>query len=261
MNEALVSRLADELFSALRSGRSVAPLTERFPHINIENAYCISDRFLARRLNDGETLIGRKIGFTSARLQQQLGVSEPSHGYLTNRMRHESGEEIPISGSLIQPRIEGEIAFILKQDLCGPHVTAEQVIEATEAVVPCFEIVDSRVRDWRIKAQDSIADNASCGLVVVGEPVAGVQGLDLIDCRVMIQKNDQPAEFGSGAQALGSPAGCVAWLANRLGQAGGRLRAGELIISGALVPAAPVSAGDSFRLAIEGLGGVDVRFM
>jgi 2-oxopent-4-enoate/cis-2-oxohex-4-enoate hydratase len=175
-------------------------------------------------------------------------------------MRHESGEEIPLSGSLIQPRIEGEIAFILKQDLCGPHVTAEEVIEATEAVVPCFEIVDSRIRDWRIKAQDSIADNASCGLVVVGDPVAGVQGLDLVDCRVVMQKNGQRAEFGSGAQALGSPAGCVAWLANRIGQIGGRLQAGELIISGALVPAVPVSAGDFFKLEIEGLGGVDVSF-
>ncbi len=250
----------DELFDALRTRITVAPLTERFADITIDDAYHISRRILARRQQGGERLVGKKIGVTSRAVQDMLDVRQPDFGYLTHAMQ--TGVEMPIGERLIQPRAEGELAFILARDLQGPGVSADDVLAATDRVLACFEIVDSRVHDWRIRIEDTIADNASSGLFVVADEGVGPYDVDLVNCRMRVTKNGALLSEGRGtASDIGSPQGCVAWLANTLGAFGIPLRAGEVILSGSLVPLEPVQVGDEMRCEIEGVGAVDVRFV
>ena len=247
----------DELFTALRERAVVAPLTERFPDITIDDAYHVSRRLLDRREADGEWVVGKKIGVTSEPVQTMLGVFQPDFGWLTNRMRY--GRMMPISEQLIQPRAEAEIAFVLSKELKGPGVTPEDVLAATATVHACFEVVDSRIRDWKIKIQDTVADNASSGLFVMGEGVSPV-GIDLEAVEVTVHKNGRFLSSGFGRAALGSPLKAVAWLANTLGEFGVALRAGEVVLSGSLVPLEPVKAGDAMRASIPGIGDVEVVF-
>ncbi len=256
-----IQQLGDELFSALRTREMIEPPTEREPAITIDDAYHISLRLVERRVADGERIIGKKIGVTSKAVQNMLNVHQPDFGYLTDRMVYGNGDEMPISEQLIQPRAEGEIAFILKKDLSGPGVTNADVLAATEAVMPCFEIVDSRIRDWKIKIQDTVADNASCGLFVLGDRAVGPRKVDLATVGMVVEKNGQIISTGAGAAALGSPVNCVAWLANTLGRFDIPLKAGEVILSGSLVPLEPVVAGDFMRVEIGGIGSASVRFV
>ncbi len=249
--------LGDELYEALRSRTTVEPLISRFPELTIEDAYHISRRILARRIEDGERLIGKKIGVTSPAVQNMLGVHQPDFGYLTDTMVF-SGE-MPVSELLIQPRAEGEIAFTLARDLVGPGITAADVLAATATVHPCFEVVDSRIRDWKIGIVDTIADNASSGLFVVGEGVSP-DGVDFEECAMEVHKNGELLSTGKGSAALGSPLNAVAWLANTLGGFGIPLKAGEIILSGSLVPLEPVQAGDHMRVSIVGIGTTEVQF-
>ncbi|NLW05374.1 MAG: 2-oxopent-4-enoate hydratase, partial [Pseudomonadaceae bacterium] len=235
--------------------------TERFSGITIEDAYNISMRMLERRLAAGEHIIGKKIGVTSKAVQTMLGVGQPDFGYLTNKMAFSQGEEMPISSQLMQPKAEGEIAFILKKDLMGPGVTNADVLAATDFVMPCFEVVDSRIESWEIKIQDTVADNASCGLFILGNNAVDPRKVDLATCGMVVEKNGSIISTGAGAAALGSPVNCVAWLANTLGHFGIPLKAGEVILSGSLVPLVPVKAGDFMSLNIGGIGGASVRFV
>ncbi|MCB9683233.1 MAG: fumarylacetoacetate hydrolase family protein [Alphaproteobacteria bacterium] len=247
----------DALYAALRARTVVDPLTVQDPSITIDDAYHVSRRILERRLDDGERLVGKKIGVTSRAVQDMLGVHQPDFGYLTDAM-HGDGE-LPISRLLIQPRAEGEIAFVLGRDLVGPGVTPEQALAAIDTAHACFEIVDSRIRDWRIAIQDTVADNASSGLFVMG-PGVRPHGLDLTAVRLVVHKNGRKLSEGVGAAALGSPLICVAWLANTLGAYGIPLRAGEIVLSGSLVPLEPVVAGDHMHVEVEGLGATEVVF-
>ncbi|MEX0730552.1 MAG: 2-oxopent-4-enoate hydratase [Aquisalimonadaceae bacterium] len=260
MNQEKIQQYGDELYTALRQRSAVAPLTEREPAITIEDAYHISNRMLARRQQDGEQVIGKKIGVTSKAVQTMLDVYQPDFGYLTDRMVYANGDEIPVSDTMIAPRAEGEIAFILKHDLIGPGVTCAQVLAATECVMPCFEIVDSRIRDWKIRIQDTVADNASCGAFVLGDAALSPRRIDLTTCGMVMEKNGEIVATGAGAAALGSPVNCVAWLANTLGAFGIPLKAGEVILSGSLVPLIPVTAGDYVHVSVGGLGTASVRF-
>ncbi len=260
MNDASIERLASELYTALRERTPVSPLTERHPELTLASAYAISERLLARRLEDGERVVGKKIGVTSKAVQQMLDVHQPDFGYLTDAMVYTNEDSIPISTTLMQPRAEGEIAFILKRDLTGPGVTVAEVLRATECVMPCFEIVDSRVADWKIRIEDTVADNASCGLLVLGDQAVSPHAVDLTTCGMVVHKNGRLLSTGAGAAALGSPLNCVTWLANTLGQFGVPLKAGEVILSGSLVPLEPVVAGDHMTLAIGGIGTASVRF-
>ncbi len=261
MDDKRIQQLGDELFSALRTREMIEPLTGREPGITIDDAYHISLRLVERRVADGERIIGKKIGVTSKAVQNMLNVHQPDFGYLTDRMVYGNGDEMPISEQLIQPRAEGEIAFILKKDLSGPGVTNADVLAATEAVMPCFEIVDSRIRDWKIKIQDTVADNASCGLFVLGDRAVDPRKVDLATVGMVVEKNGQIISTGAGAAALGSPVNCVAWLANTLGRFDIPLKAGEVILSGSLVPLEPVVAGDFMRVEIGGIGSASVRFV
>ena len=256
-----IAALGDELFTALRQSRVLEPLTNRHPEISIEEAYRVSLHLLARREASGERLIGKKIGVTSKPVQDMLGVFQPDFGFLTDAMQVEDGATVSLQrAGLIQPRAEGEIAFMLKSDLQGPGVTREDVLAATAWVAPCFEIVDSRIRDWKIKIQDTVADNASCGVFVIGAQHSDPRALDLAAASMQMWKNDEPAGAGLGAAVQGHPAEAVAWLANTLGAFGIPFKAGELILSGSLAPLVPARAGDRFTMQIEGLGGCSIAF-
>lgn len=251
---------ARQLFDALRGRRTLAPLIERDPALTIDDAYAISLRTLALRQAEGERVVGKKIGVTSKAVQDMLGVHQPDFGFLTDRMWIEGA--ISIAGHrLIQPRAEAEIAFILRDSLQGPGVSAEQVIAATESIAPCFEIVDSRIADWKIGIIDTIADNASCGVFVLGEARMSPRGLDLPALRVTVTKNGAPLSEGYGSAVQGSPAEAVAWLANTLGRHGVTLDAGDVILSGSLVPLAPARAGDVFEMELHGVGDCVARFV
>ena len=184
MDELQICALGDELYQALRSHTTVAPLTDRVADITIEDAYHISLHLLNRRVeSDGEILVGKKIGVTSAPVQEMLGVFQPDFGFLTDAMQYEDGAAIEIAGNLIQPRAEGEIAFRLKSDLVGPGVTELDVLNATATIMPCFEIVDSRIDAWKIKIQDTVSDNASCGVYTLGSNEVDPRSIDLPQSR------------------------------------------------------------------------------
>jgi 2-oxopent-4-enoate/cis-2-oxohex-4-enoate hydratase len=261
MEDIKIDQYGDELHSALRQRRMVEPLTEREPQITIADAYKVSLRLLARRQADGEVVIGKKIGVTSKAVQNMLGVHRPDFGYLTDRMVYSNGDDVAVSEEMIQPRAEGEIAFILNRDLTGPGVTNADVMAATAGVMACFEIVDSRIRNWEIKIQDTIADNASCGVFVLGNALVDPHDVDLTTCGMVLEKNGEIVATGAGAAALGSPVNAVAWLANTLSEYGIGLRAGEVILSGSLAPLIPVVAGDSMHMRIGGIGSAAVRFV
>ena len=255
-----IEQFGDALYDAMITRETIDPLTEQAPGIQVEDAYQISLRMLERRTAAGEHVIGKKIGVTSKAVMDMLEVYQPDFGFLTDRMMFSTGAEVPASTEMIQPRAEGEIAFILKDRLAGPGVTNADVLAATDFVMPCFEIVDSRIHDWKIKIQDTISDNASCGVVVMGDRAVKPTDVDLSTCGMVVELNGESISTGAGAAALGSPVNSVTWLANTLGSFGIELEAGEVILSGSLVPLQPVKAGDNMHLAIGGIGQCSVRF-
>jgi 2-oxopent-4-enoate/cis-2-oxohex-4-enoate hydratase len=251
MHHAQIPTLGDELFNALRERRTVAPLSTRYPALTIDQAYGISLHLLKRREAEGERVIGKKIGVTSKPVQDMLDVRQPDFGFLTDRMQIKDDAVISFTRHvMIQPRAEGEIAFMLKADLQGPGVTREQVLAATAWVAPCFEIVDSRIENWKIRIQDTVADNASCGVFVIGAQHTDPATLDLAAVQMQMWKNGEQ----------GHPAEAVAWLANTLGAYDIPFKAGEIILSGSLAPLVPAAPGDRFRMEVQGLGGCSVRF-
>lgn len=260
MNTELQEKLGDELYEALSQRRVLEPLSTRYPDISIADAYAVQQHMLARRIAAGERVVGKKIGVTSKAVMDMLGVFQPDFGWLTDGMVFNEGEAVSAS-SLIQPKAEGEIAFLLKKTLQGPGVTAADVLAATEGVMACFEIVDSRIRDWKIKIQDTVADNASCGVFVLGDRLVDPRDVDLATCGMVLEKNGEIVATGAGAAALGHPANAVAWLANTLGAHGIALEAGEVVLSGSLAAMVPVKAGDNLRVIIGGIGSCSVRFV
>jgi 2-oxopent-4-enoate/cis-2-oxohex-4-enoate hydratase len=261
MHPHIISTLGDELFVALRQRSTVTPLTSRHPDITVDDAYRISLHMLRLREAAGERVVGKKIGVTSKAVQDMLGVFQPDFGFLTDSMQMADDATVSLSkAGLIHPRAEGEIAFVLHSDLQGPGVTREDVLAATAWVAPCFEIVDSRVRDWKIKIQDTVADNASCGVFVIGQRHTDPRSLDLAAVSMQMWKNEVPAGSGLGSAVQGHPAEAVAWLANTLGSLGIPFKAGEIILSGSLAPLVSAVAGDRFTMQIEGLGGCSIQF-
>lgn len=260
MNDSTLEALGDALHEAQRAGRTVEPLTARYAGLGVDAAYRIQQRVLARRLAEGERVIGKKVGVTSQAVMDMLGVGEPDFGWLTDAMLAPHGGTIS-AARLIQPKAEGEIAFVLKRRLQGPGIGVAEVLAATECLLPCIEVVDSRIQDWRIRIGDTVADNASCGMVVLGDRAVSPLGFDLHSCGMVLEKNGEVVATGAGAAALGSPANAVAWLANTLGRLGLALESGEVVLSGALAAMCPVAKGDHVRVSIGGLGGCAVRFV
>lgn len=259
MDQKLINGLGDELHCALVSREAVEPLTSRHPDITIDDAYRIQQRMISHRLDKGERIVGKKIGVTSKAVMSMLGVGQPDFGYMLDGMAYPEGQAVDI-GTLIQPKAEGEIAFVMKRDVMGPGVTAAEILAATEGVMVCFEIVDSRIRDWKIKIQDTVADNASCGGFVLGNCLVDVRKADLVTCGMVLEKNGEVVVTGAGAATMNSPVNAMVWLANTLGRLGIPLKAGEVVLSGALGAMVPVGAGDQLRVSIGGIGGCAIRF-
>ena len=261
MTSEKIQHYGDALYTALTTRQTIAPLTESEPGITIEDAYGIQLRMIERRLAaTGETVIGKKIGVTSRVVMDMLNVDQPDFGHLTSGMVYGDGDAIPVD-TLISPRAEGEIAFVLKHDLAGPGISNADVLRATEYVLPCFEIVDSRIRDWKIRIQDTVADNASSGVFVLGDAAVDPRKIDLSVVGMTLEKNGEVLATGAGAAALGHPLNAVTWLANTLGQLGMTLKAGEVILSGSLAAMLPVKAGDNLRMTLGGIGSASVRFI
>ncbi|HEY0002040.1 MAG TPA: fumarylacetoacetate hydrolase family protein [Actinoplanes sp.] len=255
----LIDRFAAELHRAVAERQPIEPLTDRAPELSVEDAYAIQTRVIDRRVAAGARTVGHKIGLTSRPMQQLLGVAEPDFGVLLDDMVVEDGEEIALD-TLLQPRVEAELAFVMERDLAGPGVTTARALTAVAGVLPAIEVVDSRVADWRIKLVDTVADNASSGLLVVGGRMRRAEELDLRLLGVVVTRNGELLDTGAGAAALGNPARCVAWLANKLGSLGAGLRAGDIVLPGAVHKMVPVRPGDVFRAEFSRLGAVTARF-
>lgn len=260
MNREEISRYGSLLYRALVDRLPVDPITQSAPDMTIEDAYQIQQEMIAQRLNQtGERIIGKKVGVTSKVVMTMLNVHQPDFGQLTSGMVFDDGASIE-AASLIAPKAEGEIAFLLKRDLLGPGLCNADIMAATEAVMPCFEIVDSRIRDWKIKIQDTVADNASSGVFVVGDAAVDPRKIDLATVGMSLIKNGEVAATGAGAAALGHPVNAVTWLANMLGTLGMPLKAGEIVLSGSLAAMLPVVRGDHLSMHLGGIGSAHVRF-
>lgn len=250
---------ANALLGAYRSRLPIPPLSTTFDGLDLEDAYAIQLSQVDQWLKDGKTVLGHKVGLTSLAVQKQLGVNQPDFGHLTNDMFFLSGE--PISGNqFIQPRVEPEIAFVLKAPLRGPNVTAAEAIRAVDFVLASLEIVDSRIADWKITLTDTVADNASSGGVVLGTRPMKLDEIDLRTLGAVLYKNGRIQHTGAGASVLGSPISSLVWLANTLGRLGTTLEAGEVVIPGAITPMVPAVAGDTITAVFAGLGSVTAQF-
>jgi 2-oxopent-4-enoate/cis-2-oxohex-4-enoate hydratase len=214
---------------------------------------------VARRVAQGERIVGKKVGVTSQAVMNLLKVDQPDFGHLLSGMTYSDGEVISLKNTLL-PRGEGEIAFVLKRDLCGPGLSNADVLRAIECVMPCFELVDSRIRDWNIKIQDTVADNGSSFAFVLGDAAIDPKKIDLTTVGMTLEKNGELIGTGAGAATLGNPVNAVTWLANTLGRYGITLKAGEVILSGSLSVMFPVAPDDAIRMSLGKIGSCSARF-
>lgn len=259
MNDNHHINAAKALRSAAESGEFIAPLSGRYPDFSVEDAYMIQKINTAYRLSAGGRRVGCKIGLTSPAVQKQLGVDQPDFGILFDDMGFEEG--LPISpAKLQQPKIEAEVAFVLGRDLDMESPGLVDVMRAIEFALPALEIVGSRIANWKIALVDTVADNASSSGYVLGSSPRTLAQLDLRDCAMNLQRNGAPASAGNGAACMGNPLNAVVWLARTMQRMGAPLRAGELVLSGALGPMVEVCPGDAFSAEIRGLGAVTALF-
>lgn len=265
MNQENIKQYADMLWQAQFSGLPCKALTEQSSEITIEEAYKIQEINVNRRINEKglfekkASLVGRKIGVTSPAVQEWLQVFEPDYGALLDDMWVGTHSKADIT-KLLQPRVEGEIAFVLKRDIDGSAVTSAQVIAAIDFALPAIEIIDSRIKDWQFKIQDTIADNASCGMFVLGSQPMLLSQINLRNTKMELSKNGEVVSTGGGFACMNNPINAVVWLAKKLSEFGITLKAGEVILSGALGPVSPVIAGDSVVCQIGNVAEVAVNF-
>lgn len=255
-----VAELADALWRAETNRTAIPPITDGISMFSPSDAYAVQRINVTRRLDQGSVVRGRKVGLTSRASQAVLGVTEPTFGVLLSDMFREDGDELAL-GDLLQPRVEAELAFVLSTDLSGPGVTTVTAMRSVDCVVPAIEVGDSRITDWRIRVSDTIADNASSARVVIGPGFAPLTpALDLGHLGVLFYRNGVPIDSGAGAAVMGNPVRALAWLANKLAEYGEFLRAGDVVLAGALHRMVPVRAGDEFCAEFARLGAVGVRF-
>jgi 2-keto-4-pentenoate hydratase len=252
--------IAEKLLTAERQCIPIDPLTNVYPTMTVEDAYRIQLAIVEKKKTDKNKIIGKKIGLTSRAMQRLLNVNEPDYGHLLSNMLLLEGEPC-IRKKLIWPRVEGELAFVLKERLQGPGITPSDVLRATEGIMPAFEIVDSRIRDWKIKLPDTVADNGSSAFLVLGSRMMPVKDLDLRLIGMVLEKNGEVVSTGAGAAVWGNPAAAVAWLANKLSDFGIALEAGEIILSGALTAAEDANEGDVFSVSFDRLGTLSLKFV
>ncbi len=251
--------VAERLLAATRDVEPIEPPSAVYPGFGIDDAYGVQLHQVATRLDEGRVVVGHKVGLTSRAMQQQLGVDEPDYGHLFDDMVH--AESVPIDvDRFISPRIEPEVAFVLREPLRGPGVTVAQAVAAVDFVLPALEIIDSRIRDWRITLADTVADNASSGGVVLGSRPTALADVDLALVGCVLTSGGAVVGTGAGAAVLGSPVNALVWLANTLGRRGVGLEAGQVVLPGSITAAVPVRAGDGVTASFDRLGSVTARF-
>ncbi len=257
-----IETLAQRLDTAWRTHTPIPPITESDGITDVKTAYAIQSHWTNMRLERGERIVGRKIGLTSKAIQEQLGVDEPDYGTLWESSFYPAQNgKVNISASdFLQPRIEGEIAFLIGKPLREPNITPEQILDATEACAMGIEIVASRIADWKIKLVDTIADNASYGGFTLGAWDKRLRETDLGALAMTIHHNGARAAEGLGSAALGHPAISTAWLANKLLEFGVSLEPGDIVISGGITRMLPVKAGDEFTFSLTGQPSLTVSF-
>jgi 2-keto-4-pentenoate hydratase len=250
---------AERLIAAERSRVPCAPVRDLLPDGGIDDGYEVQ-RIVREQTAAGRHLVGRKIGLTSPAVQQQMGVDTPDFGVLFADMAYGDCQPIPYE-RLMQPRVEAEVAFVLGRDLPERMVTVADVLRATDFVVPAIEVVDSRIENWDISILDTVADNASSGLFVLGAAPRSLRDIDdLRDARMTLTDGSSVRSSGTGAACLGHPVNAVVWLANALAARGEPLQAGEVVLSGSLGALVPVEPGACYEAAITGLGSVRAVF-
>lgn len=254
-----IAQAADLLWAASQSGTPCDPVRTLLADGDLDAAYAVQEINTKRSLDAGRRLVGRKIGLTSKAVQAQLGVGQPDYGMLFADMAVAEGEDIALS-AVLQPKVEAEIAFILGDDLDDEHLTPADVMNAIDYAVAAIEVVGSRVAKWDIRILDTIADNASSGLYVLGSEPRTLGEFDPRLCGMVMEKKGEPVSVGAGAACLGNPLTAALWLAKTMVRVGRPLRAGDTILSGALGPMAPAAPGDVFEARINGLGSVRASF-
>ena len=259
MNQQVREEIAAALLDAYPSRKPVEPLTGRYADLTLEDAYQIQLLQVERWLAGGARVKGHKVGLTSVAMQRQMGVDSPDYGHLLDSMFWLEHEAIPAM-RFVQPRVEPEVAFVLAKPLRGPGATVADAIAAVGYVLPALELIDSRIRDWKIGLADTIADNASSGGVVLGSTPAPLSAVDLRLGGCNLHKNGELAGTGAGGAVLGSPLNSLVWLANTLGARGVALEAEHVILPGSITASIPVGAGDSVTATFGGLGSVTARF-
>jgi 2-keto-4-pentenoate hydratase len=251
---------AEVLLDAYATGVPCPPLRGRLlPEGDVDAAYAVQQAQVRRWVADGRRPIGAKIGLTSLAVQHSLGVHQPDFGVLLADMAVPDGAEVDL-GRLLQPRVEAEVAFVLGDDLPYEHVTVADLIQVVDHLLPAIEIVDSRIAGWDVSIVDTIADNAASGLFVLGTSPRRLTDVDLRLCGMVLEHAGEPVSVRAGAACLGNPLHAVAWLAGTVARAGNPLRAGDVVLSGALGPMVPVTPGAAYEARISGLGSVRVCF-
>jgi 2-keto-4-pentenoate hydratase len=254
-----VAAAAHALAEAARAAVPCSPVRGLLGADADKLAYAVQRLSIARAVSAGRRVVGRKIGLTSIAVQRQLGVDRPDFGALLDDMRIPDGGEVPF-GRLLQPKVEAEVAFVLGADLTGRAHTADEVLRAVDHVRPALELVDSRIAGWDIAFADTVADNGSSGLFVLGAAETKPGELDLAQVRMALSRNGEQVSCGTGADCLGSPVNAAVWLADTLAETGDPLRAGDVVLTGALGPMSEAAPGDVFDAHISGLGAVRVSF-
>ncbi|MFA7429614.1 MAG: fumarylacetoacetate hydrolase family protein [Rhodospirillaceae bacterium] len=258
-DQANITKAANQLWAAAQSGIPCDPIRTLLSDGDLDAAYAVQEINTKRSLDAGRRLVGRKIGLTSKAVQTQLGVGQPDYGMLFADMAVPEGEDIPLS-AVLQPKVEAEIAFILGDDLDDDNLTPADVMNSIAYAVAAIEVVGSRVANWDIRILDTIADNASSGLYVLGSEPRALGEFDPRLCGMVMEKKGEPISVGAGAACLGNPLTAALWLAKMMVRVGAPLRAGDTILSGALGPMAPAAPGDVFEARINGLGSVRASF-
>jgi len=251
------AEIANRILKAYETGIPIAPV--RTEVSGLAAAYAVQRATYDAWVKAKRTPAGHKIGLTSKAVQEQLGVHEPDYGALFSDMILESGAHIG-PRAVLQPRVEPEVAFVLKTDLAGENLTAEQVIAATDYVVPAVEVCGSRIKGWDIRFEDTVADNASSGLIVLGNQKRKPVLAELADIEVKVRANGAVSAEGRGSACLGNPANAVAWLAGALTRLGNRLRAGDVVMSGAMAKMVAAEAGSDFDADFGAFGSVSLHF-
>ncbi|HTW18405.1 MAG TPA: fumarylacetoacetate hydrolase family protein [Nocardioides sp.] len=257
--EASIAQAADRLLAAAETGTPCAPVRDLIGADDLAAAYAVQSRIVGARRAEGATVVGRKIGATSLAVQQQLGVDQPDFGWLFDDMDLSGAHEVPME-RLLQPKAEAEIAFVLKADLDDGPLDDAQLRASVDYAVAALEIVDSRINGWDISFGDTVADNASSGLYVLGTERRTLDEVEPVHVTMSMSVDGVEVSTGDGAACLGDPLHALAWLARAAREYGEPLRAGQVVLSGALGPMREVPAGATVTATISGLGSVTARF-